>query len=85
MTPVGRTYDSGNPPLLLEKLVALAKYQELRAEQKRLREKGVLMGIGIAAFLDKSGTGPSKQLSTRGGLHGGFESATVCEFTATAR
>jgi carbon-monoxide dehydrogenase large subunit len=76
-TPVGRTYDSGNPPLLLEKLVALAKYQELRAEQKRLREKGVLIGIGIAAFLDKSGTGPSKQLSTRGGLHGGFESATV--------
>jgi aerobic carbon-monoxide dehydrogenase large subunit len=76
-TPVGRTYDSGNPPLLLEKLVALAKYQELRAEQKKLREKGVLMGIGIAAFLDKSGTGPSKQLSTRGGLHGGFESATV--------
>jgi aerobic carbon-monoxide dehydrogenase large subunit len=76
-TPVGRTYDSGNPPLLLEKLVALANYQELRSEQKRLREKGVLMGIGIAAFLDKSGTGPSKQLSTRGGLHGGFESATV--------
>jgi aerobic carbon-monoxide dehydrogenase large subunit len=76
-TPVGRTYDSGNPPLLLEKLIVLAKYQELRAEQKRLREKGVLMGIGIAAFLDKSGTGPSKQLSTRGGLHGGFESATV--------
>jgi aerobic carbon-monoxide dehydrogenase large subunit len=76
-TPVGRTYDSGNPPLLLEKLVALAKYQELRAEQKRLRAQGVLMGIGIAAFLDKSGTGPSKQLSTRGGLHGGFESATV--------
>jgi carbon-monoxide dehydrogenase large subunit len=35
------------------------------------------MGIGIATFLDKSGTGPSKQLSTRGGLHGGFESATV--------
>ena len=29
------------------------------------------MGIGVAAFLDKSGTGPSKQLSTRGGLHGG--------------
>jgi carbon-monoxide dehydrogenase large subunit len=35
------------------------------------------MGIGLAAFLDKSGTGPSRQLSTRGGLHGGFESATV--------
>jgi carbon-monoxide dehydrogenase large subunit len=76
-TPVGRTYDSGNPPMLLDKLVSLSKYQELRAEQKKLREQGVLMGIGLAAFLDKSGTGPSRQLSTRGGLHGGFESATV--------
>ncbi len=76
-TPVGRTYDSGNPPAMLDRLVAMAKYKDLRAEQSRLRENGVLMGIGIAAFLDKSGTGPSKQLSTRGGLHGGFESAMI--------
>jgi carbon-monoxide dehydrogenase large subunit len=76
-TPVGRVYDSGNPPLMLERLVQMAKYKELRAEQIVLREKGVLMGIGLAAFLDKSGTGPSRQLSTRGGLHGGFESAVV--------
>jgi carbon-monoxide dehydrogenase large subunit len=76
-TPVGRTYDSGNPPALLDRLVELAEYQALRAEQAGLRERGVLMGIGLAAFLDKSGTGPSKQLSTRGGLHGGFESTTV--------
>lgn len=76
-TPVGRVYDSGNPPLMLERLVQMAKYKELRAEQIKLREKGGLMGIGLAAFLDKSGTGPSRQLSTRGGLHGGFESAIV--------
>jgi carbon-monoxide dehydrogenase large subunit len=76
-TPVGRTYDSGNPPAMLERLVTMSKYSKLREEQKALREKGVLMGIGVAAFLDKSGTGPSKQLSTRGGLHGGFESAIV--------
>lgn len=76
-TPVGRTYDSGNPPALLDRLVAMSKYSELRAEQKVRRARGELLGIGVAAFLDKSGTGPSKQLSTRGGLHGGFESATV--------
>lgn len=76
-TPVGRIYDSGNPPLMLEKLVELANYRGLREQQKKLREQGILMGIGIAAFLDKSGTGPSRQLSTRGGLHGGFESVTV--------
>ncbi len=76
-TPVGRTYDSGNPPALLDRLVEMANYDGLRREQAELRRQGVCMGIGIAAFLDKSGTGPSRQLSTRGGLHGGFESATV--------
>src|ERR1700730_9878866 len=67
----------GNPPALLNRLVDMAKYKELRQEQAELRKEGKLMGIGIAAFLDKSGTGPSRQLSTRGGLHGGFESATI--------
>ncbi len=76
-TPVGRTYDCGNPPALLDLLTKAANYDALRREQAALRKQGVLMGIGLAAFLDKSGTGPSRQLSTRGGLHGGFESATV--------
>jgi aerobic carbon-monoxide dehydrogenase large subunit len=76
-TLAGRVYDSGDPPALLDKLVAISNYPALRQEQVALRRQGVLMGIGIAAFLDKSGTGPSKQLSSKGGLHGGYESATV--------
>jgi carbon-monoxide dehydrogenase large subunit len=74
---LGRTYDSGDPPALLEKLLDLADYEMLRRKQKTLREQGVLMGIGLACFLDKSGTGSSRNLSVRGGLHGGYESATV--------
>ena len=35
------------------------------------------MGIGLAAFIDKAGTGPSANLAKRGGLHGGWESAIV--------
>jgi carbon-monoxide dehydrogenase large subunit len=76
-TPVGRTYDSGDPPALFEKLLAIADYDALRAEQRRLRGQGVLMGIGLACFLDKSGTGSSRNLASKGGLHGGYESATV--------
>jgi len=76
-TAVGRTYDSGDPPALFEKLLAMAEYEGLRAEQARLRKGGVLMGIGIACFLDKSGTGSSRNLAFKGGLHGGYESATV--------
>jgi len=35
------------------------------------------MGIGLACFVDKAGTGPSANLALRGGLHGGWESAIV--------
>jgi carbon-monoxide dehydrogenase large subunit len=81
---VGRVHDSGDPPLMLEKLLAMAGYDglraeqaRLRAEQARLRAQGVLMGIGMAGFFEKSATGPSKNLAKSGGLHGGFETATV--------
>ncbi len=76
-TPGGRSYDNGNPPLLFENLIQLADYQSLRAEQEKLRINGILMGIGISCFLDKSGTGNSANLASRGGMHGGYESAIV--------
>jgi carbon-monoxide dehydrogenase large subunit len=75
--PGGRVYDSGDPPALLEKLLTLADYPALRREQAELRGQGVLMGIGLAAFIDKAGTGPSGNLAKRGGLHGGWECAIV--------
>jgi carbon-monoxide dehydrogenase large subunit len=75
--PGGRIYDSGDPPALLEKLLSLADYPALRREQAQLRREGILMGIGLACFTDKAGTGPSSSLAKRGGLHGGWESAIV--------
>ncbi len=75
--PGGRVYDSGDPPALLDELVALADYPALRREQAELRRRGILLGIGLAAFIDKAGTGPSANLAKRGGLHGGWESALV--------
>ena len=47
------------------------------SEQAELRRQNVLMGIGLACFIDKAGTGPSANLAKRGGLHGGWESAIV--------
>jgi carbon-monoxide dehydrogenase large subunit len=75
--PGGRTYDSGDPPALLAKLLALADYPALRKQQTELRRQNILMGIGLACFIDKAGTGPSANLALRGGLHGGWESAIV--------
>jgi carbon-monoxide dehydrogenase large subunit len=75
--PGGRVYDSGDPPALLDRLLTIANYAALRREQAGLRARGVLLGIGLAAFVDKAGTGPSANLAKRGGLHGGWESAIV--------
>jgi aerobic carbon-monoxide dehydrogenase large subunit len=75
--PGGRVYDSGDPPALLDRLLTIADYAALRRKQASLRARGVLLGIGLAAFVDKAGTGPSANLAKRGGLHGGWESAIV--------
>lgn len=75
-TPVGLTYDSGNPPGLLEKVTKLASYTELRTEQKHLRAKGVCMGIGMAAWIDSVGA-PSKTAAAFGRKTGGWDSAIV--------
>jgi aerobic carbon-monoxide dehydrogenase large subunit len=75
--PGGRVYDSGDPPALLDRLLALADYPALRREQADLRRWGTLLGVGLAAFVDKAGTGPSANLAKRGALHGGWESANV--------
>ena len=72
-TPMGREYDSGNYEATLDRALELAGYQDLREEQKRLRQQGKLMGIGIATNVDRSGYGPPSGLSARQG----YESAIV--------
>jgi 2-furoyl-CoA dehydrogenase large subunit len=53
--PSGSTYDSGSYHALVDKTLARADYAGLRAEQERLRARGLLAGIGIAACLEPSG------------------------------
>ena len=76
-TPTGVTYDSGDPPSLLAKLTALGQYDELRAEQECLRGEGILMGIGLAGFVDGAGFGPSRQVAAAGGQWGTWDSANI--------
>jgi carbon-monoxide dehydrogenase large subunit len=75
-TPVGLTYDSGDPPGLMDKTRKLSKYDDLRKEQKRLREQGICMGIGLAAWIDSVGA-PSKTAAAFGRKTGGWDSAIV--------
>lgn len=72
-TPTDMEYDSGDYEAALNKALKLASYPRLRAEQKRLRERGELMGIGVTTTTEVCGFGKAGDL---GGL-GGFESAVV--------
>jgi 2-furoyl-CoA dehydrogenase large subunit len=53
--PSGSTYDSGDYHTVIDKVLARADYGELVAERERLRARGLLAGIGIAACLEPSG------------------------------
>ena len=53
-TPCGATYDTGDYIGALDKVLAGAGYDELRAEQARRRERGdvVQLGIGVASYVE---------------------------------
>jgi carbon-monoxide dehydrogenase large subunit len=54
-SPTGMTYDSGDHEQLLERLVAAADYDALRAEQRRRRAAGgPQLGIGVATVIDST-------------------------------
>ncbi|MFQ6011563.1 MAG: xanthine dehydrogenase family protein molybdopterin-binding subunit, partial [Nitrososphaerales archaeon] len=71
-TGTGHTYDSGNYPGALNKLLDLSKYRLLKEEVEKLRREGKIVGIGMASFLDAGGFGPSHNLGMAG-----YERATV--------
>jgi carbon-monoxide dehydrogenase large subunit len=71
-TASGLTYDSGNYTLPLEKALDKVEYKKLRADQKKAREQGRLMGVGISTYGEICAIGPSPATPA-----GGWESATV--------
>ena len=50
--PSGNEYDSGNYEAVLDKVLAMADYQALREEQRKLRAQGRLVGISVASTVE---------------------------------
>jgi carbon-monoxide dehydrogenase large subunit len=71
-TATGLAYDSGDYNLTLDKALAMADYKSLREEQKKAREQGRLIGIGLSTYVEICALGPSQAMPA-----GGWESATV--------
>ncbi len=51
-------YDSGDFPALFEELLRRLDYARARDEQRALAPRGVRRGIGLAAYVEKTGLGP---------------------------
>src|SRR3954468_3612696 len=57
-TKTGWVYDSGEYAKAMGVALEMAGYDELRREQAEKRERGELMGIGVAFFTEAVGAGP---------------------------
>jgi aerobic carbon-monoxide dehydrogenase large subunit len=71
-TATGLDYDSGNYEAALDKAQATIGYAALREEQRKARENGRLLGIGVSTYVEICALGPSQAMPA-----GGWESATV--------
>ena len=71
-TATGLDYDSGDYEAALDKAQQIAGYTKLREDQKKAREEGRLIGIGISTYVEICALGPSQAMPA-----GGWESATV--------
>jgi 2-furoyl-CoA dehydrogenase large subunit len=53
-TPSGALYDSGDYAACLEQALQMARYDERRAEARKARAEGRLMGVGLACVVEPS-------------------------------
>jgi len=56
-TATNTTYDSGAYSYALDTLLTAANYQQLRAEQARLRSQGQYIGIGLSVYIESTAMG----------------------------
>src|SRR5262249_3855025 len=63
--PSGIKFEKLSHHAALDKLIAMMGYDDLRAEQKRLRQQGIYRGIGLASFIEV--TNPSAAFYGVGG------------------
>ena len=71
------TYDSGDYPGALDKVLSHADYSGLRARQKAGPTNGAYLGLGLATYVEICGLGPSQVAGAIGFQGGLWESAIV--------
>ena len=64
-TPTGFTYDSGDPPALLEQALDVADWSGFEQRRAEAKARGMLRGIGCATFIEPSGGAGQEEIAIR--------------------
>ena len=56
-TATGQVYDSGDYGAAFERALTLFEYDRCRAEQQQARQRGEIVGVGIASYVEPSAAG----------------------------
>jgi carbon-monoxide dehydrogenase large subunit len=70
------TYDSGDYPESMRRALAAAGWSDFPARQAAARERGKLIGLGLANYVEGTGRGPFESVSVRIGPTGRIVVAT---------
>jgi carbon-monoxide dehydrogenase large subunit len=60
-TPVGSSYDSGDPPGEVDAAIRFSDWMGFESRRQEARARGKLRGVGLAMFIEPSGGGASPQ------------------------
>ena len=77
-------YDSGDYPAAFEKALGIAGYAAFRKEQAEARQNGRYLGIGVTAYTEMCGLGPS-QVAGAVGFQGGLWESAIVRVTPTGK
>jgi carbon-monoxide dehydrogenase large subunit len=64
-TPTGFTYDSGDPPGLLQEALQAADWKGFERRRREAKRRGKLRGIGCAVFIEPSGGAGQEEIAIR--------------------
>ena len=76
-TQVALQYDSGNYEGVLNRLLEMSDYENLKKDRETARANGKLMGIGFSTYIEACGIAPSAVVGSLGARAGLFEAANI--------
>ena len=76
-TQVALQYDSGNYEGVLNRLLEMSDYENLKKERETASANGKLMGIGFSTYIEACGIAPSAVVGSLGARAGLFEAANI--------